>query len=156
MPTLKCFLHITDVAPDQAPTSVQRGSHRIPWAPDGVYDLHTAGYKGYTGAAGFAGRVGTDEYNAENGYAPTRSLPNKVVFAAEAGDMMIFDYSIFHTSMPNTSLKPREALITGYGGGPTGNPRTEPHRADHVDDWLATGLLDESQKRMLGVRELSG
>ena len=28
---------------------------------------------------------------------------------------MIFDYSIFHTSMPNTSDKPREALITGYG-----------------------------------------
>jgi hypothetical protein len=28
--------------------------------------------------------------------------------------MCIFDIACFHTSMPNTSGKPRDAIITGY------------------------------------------
>jgi hypothetical protein len=50
-PILKCFLYLNDVGLDQGPTAVLRGSHRLPWAPDGIYDLHGAGYRGFAGAA---------------------------------------------------------------------------------------------------------
>jgi hypothetical protein len=39
-PILKCFIYLNDVAYDQGPTAVLRGSHLLPWAPDGLYDLH--------------------------------------------------------------------------------------------------------------------
>ena len=114
-PILKCFLYLNDVGLDQGPTAVLRGSHRLPWAPDGIYDLHRAGYKGFTGAAvrrppflrrdvaqcrlsacysgqGFAGAPPHHLlYNEESGYCPTASLVNKMVFAAKAGDVCIFD-----------------------------------------------------------------
>eukprot|EP01048_Picozoa_sp_COSAG05_P033687 COSAG05_NODE_13653_length_422_cov_0.671827_1_plen_74_part_00 len=43
-----------------------------------------------------------------------------------------------------------EALIIGYGEGAS-NGRTQAHHGKHVDTWVAEGLLDESQKRMLGL-----
>jgi hypothetical protein len=77
-PILKCFTYVSDVADDQGPTAVLRGSHRIPWAPDGIYDLHSAGFKGFAGAAGFAGAPGHGKYNAEAGYCPTSAVSTSV------------------------------------------------------------------------------
>ena len=137
-------MYLNDVEENQGPTACQRGSHKIPWAPDGVYNLHEAGYRGFSGAAGFAGVDGAI-YNEEAGYAPGPALVNSMSFAAKAGDFFMFDIATFHTSMPNTSDRPRDALITGYkaGGSPFGHEL-------RVDEWEKAGLLDESTRRMLG------
>ena len=63
-------------------------------------------------------------YNEAAGYARSASLTNSMVFTAKAGDMCLFDISTFHTSMPNTSDRPRDALITGYGRPPKSSPTT--------------------------------
>ena len=81
--TIKAFLYVHDTAPDQGPNAVLRGSHRIPWAPDGVYDLFGAGYSGFAGSG-----LG---YAVSDGFCPLEALPNKVVFAASAGDIILFD-----------------------------------------------------------------
>ncbi len=47
---VKAFVYMFDVAADQGCTSVVRGSHRIPWGPGGVYDLSSAGFRGFTGS----------------------------------------------------------------------------------------------------------
>lgn len=113
-PRLKCFLYLQDVEKDQGPTAVQRGSHRIPWAPDGMYDLAAAGYNGFCGAAGFAGTGGV-VYNEATGYARQGLLVNNMVFAAKAGDMCIFDISTYalillRFNVTSAAMKPIESL----------------------------------------------
>ena len=96
---VKVLLYINDVTEEQGPTSVVRGSHRIPFGgvfsgPKGIFDLASAGFEGFAG--------GSSEHTAELGFAPLSSVPNHVKFAAKAGDCCIFDisswreYSILH------------------------------------------------------------
>jgi len=48
-----------------------------------VYDLFGAGYRGFAGSG-----LG---YAVSDGFCPLEALPNKVVFAASAGDIILFD-----------------------------------------------------------------
>jgi hypothetical protein len=87
---VKVLLYINDVTEEQGPTSVVRGSHRIPFGgvfsgPKGIFDLASAGFEGFAG--------GSSEHTAELGFAPLSSVPNHVKFAAKAGDCCIFDIS---------------------------------------------------------------
>ena len=117
---------INDVAADQGCTSVTRGSHRISpigVSPNSLFDWHGSGEKGQTVFEGNdVGRTVAD------GYAPMSSMPNSVLFAARAGDCIIFDLATWHTAQPNTSKLERWNTIQGYhsgaitahGGTPTG------------------------------------
>ena len=124
--TVKAFVYINDVAADQGCTSVTRGSHRISpigVSPNSLFDWHGSGEKGQTVFEGNdVGRTVAD------GYAPMSSMPNSVLFAARAGDCIIFDLATWHTAQPNTSKLERWNTIQGYhsgaitahGGTPTG------------------------------------
>jgi hypothetical protein len=83
---VKAFVHVFDVAEDQACTSVVRGSHLMPeeWgSASTVYDLSSAGFKGFGGSS--------KDRTVDDGYAPNGSIANHVKFAAKAGDCCIFD-----------------------------------------------------------------
>ena len=117
---------INDVAADQGCTSVTRSSHRISpigVSPNSLFDWHGSGKAGQTVFEGNdVGRTVAD------GYAPMSSMPNSVLFAARAGDCIIFDLATWHTAQPNTSKLERWNTIQGYhsgaitahGGTPTG------------------------------------
>ena len=88
---VKVFVYLFDVAAEQGATAVVRGSHLLPWSPAGVYDMVSAGYSVVPGkpTGAFAGSgLGKGE---QGGFAPLRSIPNHVTFAAKAGDAIVFD-----------------------------------------------------------------
>ena len=60
-----------------------------------MYDLFGAGYRGFAGSG-----LG---YAVSDGFCPLEALPNKVVFAASAGDIILFDIVRAMQSPPLTA-----------------------------------------------------
>ena len=98
--TVKAFIYMNDVAADQGPASVVRGSHRISQlgvTPAGLFDFASGGFRAHrehadqkeAAQAPFTGRgAGNTE---SNGFAPLDAIPNHVKFVARAGDCIVFE-----------------------------------------------------------------
>lgn len=152
---IKVFTYFEDVGPDDGPTTVVPGSHRLTFDPRHAF-LMTDGTETSESGATVPGRA-QEVAEAQGHYQvqPQTAMPNALQLTISAGDVALFDTSIWHTAGANTGGKDRENTIIRYHGldrshttGTNGN--FAPELLAQLDD---AGLLDETRKEILCMND---
>ena len=89
-------------------------------------------------------------------------MPNLIECAVKAGTAVVFDSSIWHTSLPNTSSQDRRTTLTAYRSSvASGNSRGWPTGTTQVDPGSLTlealrrldfeGKLSKPRRVLLGL-----
>jgi ectoine hydroxylase-related dioxygenase (phytanoyl-CoA dioxygenase family) len=83
---------------------------------------------------------------------PHTAMPNQVTVQAKAGTALLFDTSIWHTSMPNLASEPRRGVIMGCR---TSQTRTDGHGCGLSRQTLERlereGKLPRVRRRLMGL-----
>lgn len=140
---IKVFTFFESVAENGGATTVVPGSHRLTFDPRHAFRMRDFDQKESDGTAHKATEHVDPYYHVQ----PQSAMPNAFKFAVNAGDVCLFDTTIWHTASPNESGSDRENTIIHY------QANSEPAVPGVPVEVLAladeAGLLSSERKELL-------
>jgi hypothetical protein len=152
---IKVFTYFEAVGPDDGPTTVVPGSHRLTFDPRHAFVM-VDGTEAEEDGAPVPGRA-QEVAEAQGHYQvqPQTAMPNALQLTVAAGDVALFDTSIWHTAGANTGGKDRENTIIRYHG--LDRSHTTGANGNFAPELLAqldkAGLLDDTRKEILCMND---
>lgn len=152
---IKVFTYFESVGPDDGPTTVVPGSHRLTFDPRHAF-LMVDGTEAKKDGATLPGRA-QEVAEAQGHYRvqPQTAMPNALPLTVAAGDVALFDTSIWHVAGANIGGKDRENTIIRYHG--LDRSHTTGANGNFAPELLAqldkAGLLDDTRKEILCMND---